>query len=123
MPNAARVFDALRAWHRSPEAELSARFNAEAAAVIRDAASLLLNRDVGTVTNANFPTLVRQMNELIATGSRALGEAVADSGELADAGRIEQARAVLQAFLATCTSPFYEKIARSRLDKLNAADD
>jgi len=95
----------------------------EAAAVIREAASLLLNRDVGTVTKANFPTLVRQMNELIAIGSRALGEAVADSGELADAGKVEEARAVLRAFLANCTSPFYEKIARSRLDKLNEADD
>ena len=123
MPDAARVFDALRGWHRSPEAELSAKFNAAAAGVIRDAASLLLNRDVGTVTKANFPALVRQMNELIATGSRALGEAVADSGELVDAGKVEEARAVLRAFLASCTSPFYEKIARSRLDKLNEADD
>jgi hypothetical protein len=123
MPDAARVFDALRAWHRSPEAELSAKFNAEAAAVVRDAASLLLNRDVGAVTKANFPTLVRQMNELIASGSRALGDAVADSGELADAGKIEEARAVLRAFLAACISPFFEKIARSRLDKLNEADD
>jgi uncharacterized protein DUF2379 len=123
MPDAARVFDALRAWHRSPEAELSAKFNGEAAAVIRDAASLLLNHDVGTVTKANFPALVRQMNELIATGSRELGEAVADSGELADAGKVQEASAVLRAFLATCTSPFYEKIARSRLDKLNEADD
>lgn len=123
MPDAARVFDALRTWHRSPESELCAKFNAEAAAVVRDAASLLLNRDIGTVTKTNFPALVHQMNELIATGSRALGEAVADSGELADAGRIEEARAVLQAFLATCPSPFYEKIARSRLDKLREADD
>src|SRR5687767_6947052 len=122
MPNAARVFDALRAWHRWPEAELAAKFNSEAAAVVRDAASLLLNRDVGAVTEANFPTLVREMNELIASGSRALGEAVANSGELADAGRIEEARAVLRAFLATCTSPFYERIARSRLDKLNGAN-
>ena len=122
MPDAARVFDALRAWHQSPEAELSAKFNGEAAALIRDAASLLLNHDV-TVTEADFPALVRQMNELIATGSRALGEAVADSGELADAGKVQEARAVLRAFLATCTSPFYEKIARSRLDKLNEADD
>src|SRR5467141_3386862 len=123
MPDAAQVFDALRAWQRSPEAELSAKFNGQAAAVIRDAASLLLNHDVGTVTKTNFPALVRQMNELIATGSRALGEAVADSGELADAGKVQEARAVLRAFLATCTSPFYEKIARSRLDKLNEADD
>jgi hypothetical protein len=123
MADAARVFDALRAWHRSPEADLPAQFNAEAAAVIRDAASLLLNRDVGPVTKANFPMLVRQLNELIGTASRALGEAVADSGELADAGKLKEARAVLRAFLATCTSPFYEKIARARLDKLNEADD
>jgi hypothetical protein len=118
MSDAARVFDALRAWQRSPEADLPDKFNAEAADLIRGAASLLLNRDVGPVTKANFPKLVRQMNELIATGSRALGEAVADSGELADAGKLEEARTVLRAFLATCTSPFYEKIARARLDKL-----
>jgi len=123
MPDAARVFDTLRAWHQLSEGELSAKFNTQAAAVVRDAASLLSKRDVGPVSKSTFAALVRQMNELITSGSRALGEAVADSGELADSGKIEEARAVLRAFLATCTSPFYERIATSRLEKLNEADD
>ena len=122
MADAANIFDALRAWHHLPEAQLPAKFNAEASSIVRDAAALLMQRDVGAVTAVNFPKLVRQLNEVLASGSRALGEAIAESGELADVGQIKEARAVLTAFLGTCTSPFYEKIARSRLDALNAAD-
>jgi hypothetical protein len=124
MAEAAHIFDTLREWEALSDEELRARFNAEATVVITSAAALLMDEPVSPerLAPANFPEAVRELNNLLISGSRALGDAIIKAGELADTGHKRQAADIYAAFLNSCRSPFYRRIARSRLERLGNVD-
>ena len=124
MAEAAHIFDTLREWEALSDEELRTCFNADARAVVAGAVALLMDKPVVPVapTAKEFQELVRELNRLLVTGSRALGDAIMQAGELADTGHKRQAAEVYAAFLNSCRSPFYRRIARSRLEGLGNAD-
>jgi hypothetical protein len=124
MAEAAHVFDTLREWEVLSDDELHARFNADAKDVVTGAVALLMDKPVAPAGPAakEFPEIVRELNRLLVTGSRALGDAIIQAGELADTGHKHQAAEVYTAFLNGCRSPFYRRIALSRLQGLGNAD-
>jgi len=124
MTDAGHIFDKLREWEALKDEELSARFNEEATAVIAGATALLMDEPLlpGKLDRESFPKVVRELNALLVSGSRALGDAIIKAGELADTGHKRQAADVYARFLNSCRSPFYRRIARSRMVRLGNAD-
>jgi hypothetical protein len=102
------------------DAALGERFNDEARVTILEAAGLLMDKPFSAtgVSFANFVPLVRELNELCASGSRQLGEAIIEAGDHKDAGRLQDAAAVFRRFMNACPSPFYRRIAEHELRSL-----
>jgi hypothetical protein len=69
------------------------------------------------VSEASFVTLVRRLRALYESGSRALGQAILEAGQLADEGRAREARETLKAFIAANPSKFYREIAQRYMQR------
>lgn len=114
-------FDALDQWDLKPDSEIERIVSKDTIVILREAMELLaesddeLHHDVGL---HNFVVIVREMRRRKKSGSQTLGRAILDASDWLDQGRVDRAREVYEAFLATCKIRFFRKIAESELERL-----
>ena len=106
-------FEYLRHWARWPDGKLKALY----CQVVHDW-TLRIQQALGSenersleVNAESFPALVRALRQRMQDGTKELSAAIIRSSELAEAGKPDEGRALLRAFVARCPSAFYRDIA------------
>ncbi len=113
----AREFDTLRLWATYSDQELENIYSPESIVLTQKLISLLGDEVMSRrmIERSSFVEVVRELRDLLRNGSRALGDALANAGELKDSGDVVQAVQVLRAFISLCPSKFYADIAKDYL--------
>lgn len=116
------AFDHLRELTQLEDAELRGRFGPQATSVLVVCSRLLRSRPIAreALTPDSFVAEARRLNEEYVAGSRALGEALAQSADAAGHKDLVKARSVLHDFLASSSAPFYRDIATAHLESLGS---
>ena len=118
-------FDYLRSLAELEDAELLRRLDDGSIEIVVSCSELLRPTALapGSISSGNFVSEVHRLRDECRAGSRGLGDAIVESGELSDAGDRAAARRILTAFLASCQAPFYRRIAAARLAAMGDVDD
>ncbi|MBX6322975.1 MAG: DUF2379 family protein [Rhodospirillaceae bacterium] len=96
-----RDLETLREWSAMSDEELRGLFGPAAEAILgRLLAGLVEPGALAPVTRDTFPAAVRLLDAVCAEGTHRLNEAMARARDHADAGRLEEARAVMERFIA-----------------------
>jgi hypothetical protein len=111
------VFDEIRELAQLDDDTLRGRFSSETVASVVTCSGLLRSSSLSAsaMTPESFASEVRRLNSECVCCSRALGDALVNAAECADAGDIEAAQEELRNFAACCDAPFYRRIANAQL--------
>jgi hypothetical protein len=106
-------FDHIRQWSRLEDEAIRQLLSPATTALLSRAVEALWDpaRPPPSLDRDSLPATVRELRRLIADGSNGLSRAIMESSHHRDCGRIEEFRAVLQAFIDACPSRFYREIA------------
>ncbi len=116
----AALFDTLRIWAQLSDDDLARNVTASNIDTLHRISELLDRTGERPTewTSAKFVALVRRLHGLLVLGSRQLGDAIIEAQEHLDAGNQEQAKNTYRAYLSQDPAPFFETIARHRLEEL-----
>ncbi len=119
-----RDLDTLREWSAMSDEELKGLFGPAAEAILgRLVAGLVEPAALAPVTRDTFPAAVRLLDAVCDEGGHGLNEAMARARDHTDAGRLDEARAVMERFIAGSPTRYHRRQAEQYLAGVQAADE